>query len=376
MPKPTKRKSTAAKASSPAVITTSTPSEIPSPFTKAPSNLQPFLSNLPKDHIFLTSLDSHDRAFKRRLFAVPLLLNIFLTILVLYRIKAALPTYFGIFLSTLGYDTPQKVDVKNNAAQALVGIGVERTFMFLGDFTLFRFIGMWPWDFFLGREFLGKEGEASPVAWRRAVGFRDCEIIVRRSRRWDHSIFYKENITGTGTVSAIEEFLEQGVQGKPFQERIIPATDRKWVKQKSGYQMLDKSWDLYFLGMIEAHGLVEDAVNKLEDFKTGVFVYTARWGWLTWQVWKEDAESFDSESTGKLQAIKNGLTSVGKENLFFRSIEIIQSETSQAGPFTEDKRHKAIQKIKDEFDEQDVDFDEFWAKVGGIQSMPGLDRTS
>ena len=32
--------------------------------------------------------------------------------------------------------------------------------------------------------------------------------------------------------------------------------------------------------------------------------------------------------------IKNNLTALGKENLFFRWIEIVQSETSQTGSFT------------------------------------------
>ncbi|KAL9126345.1 MAG: hypothetical protein Q9217_004591 [Psora testacea] len=375
MPKTTKRKSTAPKSTSTASSNALPPTDrdIPSPFTKAPSDLESFLSNLPEDHIYLISLDKHDRAFKRRLFTVPLLLNIFLTILVIYRIKVALPTYLGIFLSVLGYETPQKVDVKNNAVQALVGIGAERTLMFLGDFILLRFVGMWPVDFFLGRGIFGKDGEASPVAWRRSVSFRDCEIIVRRSRRWDDSIFYKENLTGTGTINTVEEFLQQGKESKAFQERILPAVDWKWVTQKTGYQMLDKSWDLYFAGMIEAHALVDDGVNKLEDFQTSVLVNTERWGWLSWEVWKDHEKGNEMESPKKLQAIKDGLTGMGNENLFFRSIEIIQNETSRPGSFTAEKRQKAILKMKEEFDEQGVNFDDFWAKVGGIESMPGLE---
>ncbi|KAL9101351.1 MAG: hypothetical protein Q9163_003374 [Psora crenata] len=376
MPKPTKRKPAAPRPTWTASTSAPTPSKVPSPFIKAPSNLIPFLSNLPNDHIYLVSLDNHNRAFKRRLFTVPVLLNIFLTVLVIYRIKVALPTYLGLFLSVLGYDTPQKVHVKSHATRTLIGVGVERTFMFLGDFILLRFIGMWPWDFFVGRGALRKDGEASPVAWRRSVSFRDCEIIVRRSRRWDNCIFYKENTTGTGPGTAVEEYVQQGTASKVFQERIMPAVNKRWVKQKTGYQMLDKSWDLYFSGMIEAHALVDDGVNKLEDFRTSVLIYTERWGWLTWAVWRDHDEGTETETTKKLQAVKDSLTAMGKENLFFRSIELIQNETSQPGSFTADKRHKAIQMIREEFIEQNVHFDDFWARVGGIDSMPGLEINS
>ena len=300
-------------------------------------------------------------------------MNIFLTILVLYRIYRALPTYSGIFLSILGYDSPQKVDVSKNAATALVGIGVERTFMFLGDFILLRFVGVWPWDFFLGMGIFSNEAEASPVAWRRSVHFRDTEIIIRRSRRWDSPIFYKENISGTDTVNAIEEVLAQGSESKVFQERIVPAVEKQWVKQKTGYQMLDKSWDLYFSGMIEAHALVDGDENDIDDFRTRLLVYTERWGWLVWEIWRDHEEGSDIEGSKRLQSIKDALTAMRKENLFFRSIEIIQNETSQSGPVTSEKRDNAVRRIREEFEDQDVDFDEFWSAVGGIESMPGLE---
>ena len=375
MPKATKRKSNVAKNTSTTPNGAVPHTDIPSPFTKVTLQLESFLSSLPKDHIFLTSLDNHDRAFKRRLFMVPLFLNIFLTIILIYRIKVAFPTYLGIFLALLGHDTPQKIDTKTNASQALIRIGIERTLMFLGDFVLLRFIGIWPRDFFLGRGILGTDSEASPVTWRRSVGFRDCEIVVRRSRRWDNSIFCKLNASGTGTTNVIEEILQEGTQGHAFQEKILPAVDRKLVRQKTGVQLLDKNWDIYFSGMIEAHALVDDNVNKLEDFRTGVLVYTERWGWLIWEVWKDHEEGNEMEIPKNLQAIKDGLTAMGKENLFFRSIEIIQNETSQPG-FTSDKRRNAVQKMKDEFQERNVDFDEFWAGVGGVESMPGLEVTS
>lgn len=373
MPKATQRKHTA-KAPAAQTRKPSPPSaDIPSPFTQAPSALETFLSTLSADHFYLTSLDNHDRDFKRRLFLVPLCLNIFLTVLTFYRIYNGFPTYVGIFLSILGYDSPQKIHVKSNATAALLGIGLERTLMFLGDYVLLRFVSVWPLEFFFGRGPYNSEGEASPVAWRRTVGFRDTEIIVRRSRRWDRLIFHKENITGSGEVNGIDDFLAQSSESQVFQERVAKAVEKQWVKQKTGYQMLDKSWALNFSGMIEAHNLVEKKMNGIKDFRTAVLVHTERWGWLVWEVWRDHDEGGEGESSHKLQMIKDALTSLRKENLFFRSIEIIQNETSQVDVSNADKRRKAEQSIREEFQEQGVDFDEFWEGVGGIESMPGLE---
>ena len=252
----------------------------------------------------------------------------------------------------------------------LVGLGGERALMFLGDFMLLRFVGMWPWGFFLGWK-----GEASPVGWRRWAGFRDVEIVVRRSRRWDVPLFTKEDGSEELRGAVREQWVEAGKEGKEFRERIMPAVERNYVRNKTSYMMLDKSWDLFFTGMLKAHALVDEEENKLEDFRTAVLVHSERHGWLTWEVWKEHEEGSGDEGTRKLQLIKDKLTLMGKENLFFRWIEVVQSETSQPGPFTVERRRKAVQKIKMEFEDRKVDFDEFWEDVGGVESMPGMEIT-
>lgn len=98
---------------------------IPSPFIPAPSTLEPFLKTLWAHHIYILSLDNHPSAFKRRIFTVPLLLNIFLTILILYRLQYAIPTYISILLAALGYETSMKIDVKNLDAMTKLGLGVK-----------------------------------------------------------------------------------------------------------------------------------------------------------------------------------------------------------------------------------------------------------
>ena len=374
MAKSAKKKS-APKTPSTGFSSRPTTSDIPRPWINAPSNLDPFLANLETDHFYITSIDRHDKNFKRRLFMVPLLLNIFLTVVVIYRIYIAVPTYLDILVQLLGYETAQKVDIRELSRSTAFNLWLRRALMFLGDFFLLRFVAMWPIDFFLGRGALSGEAEAGPVSWRRAVNFRDQEIVVRRSRKWDRSIFYKDNMMGTGTINAIEDMLGEGVESGLFQERIRPATSRRFIREKTGYQMLDRSWELYFSGMIEAHALVDAESNEIQDFQTSVLVFVERWGWLVWDVWRDQEQGEFNEGSKRLQNIKDSLTAMGKENLFFRMIEVIQSETSQTGSFTSEKRDKAIEKMREDFEEQKVDFDAFWSHAGGISSMPGLETT-
>ena len=339
MPKP--KKSSGKPSAKPTTSNAaSSTSPLDPPFKPVPAELLSFLNTLTsKSHIYILNLDTHPLAFKRRIFAVPLLLNIFILVLLVFRLQSALPTYFFLLLSVLGHDSPANIDKKNTNQLALLGISGERTLMFAGDFLLFRFVGMWPWDFFLG-----KGGEASPVGWRRWCRFRDVEIVVRRSRRWDVPLFAKEG-SGEGDMrgevekreGVKEEWLQEGRQGTLFKERVLPAVDKGWVKNKTSYQMLDQNWDLYFSGMIEAQALVDGGKNKIDDFRTSVLVHTEKWGWLIWEVWREHEEGAGDEGTKKLQLIKNNLTAMGKENLFFRWVEIVQSETSQTGPFTAER---------------------------------------
>ena len=269
-----------------------------------------------------------------------------------------------------------KIDVKNLDAMTKLGLGGERALMFLGDFLLMRFVGMWPWGFFLGFK-----GEASPVGWRRWVRFQDVEVVVRRSRRWDIALFTDITKEDGGEVvrgGVKEEWLVEGKEGKVWKDRVEPAVERGWVRGKTSCLMMDKSWDLFFTGMLKAHALVDEGAMGVESFRTAVLVYSEALGWLIWEVWREhdDGDGNVIEGTKKLQLVKDKLTKMGKENLFFRWIEVVQSETSQPGAFTVEKQKKAVGKIREEFEEKGVDFDEFWGGVdGGIESMPGLEIT-
>jgi len=336
----------------PSTAKTPTTSSPPAPFSLPPKILQPFLETLDKSHIYITHVDSHPWTFKRRVFSVPILMNVVIALLLAWRAYLAIPAYVAIMLVTLGYSNQAKVDISNTDWVPLLWIIAKRALMFLSDWALFRFILPWPLNFFLA-------SPANPISWRRTVGFQDKEIVVRVSRKWDKSL----------PPDWLEE--QKGEGGNIFQERIMPAIDPAWVQAKTGYLMMDKSWDLGFAGMITAHQLVISGKASLENFQKTVIVYSEHNGWLVWPVHKLDAGSNEA-GRQKIVAFKDRLTAMGKENLFFRWIEIIQYESTQPGGFTPERQATAMAKAKELFESQGVDFERFWRDVGGMEGMPGM----
>lgn len=67
---------------------------------------------------------------------------------------------------------------------------------------------------------------------------------------------------------------------------------------------------------------------------------------------------------------------MGKENLFFRWIELIQYESSQPGGFTLQRQVSAMDKAKKLFQEQGVDFEAFIRSIGGVESFPGFNQAA
>ena len=269
-------------------------------------------------------------------------INLALTFVLLWRATIVLPYYTSILLAMWGYETGENVYVPKLGMTSVVNETMNRTFNFFLDFVLARFVVPWPLDFFIGH--------GSPTSWRLGVGFSEQEICVRRSRKWDEKL--------------AKGWLEEEADGTIYKERIMPAIDRQWVKAKTSYLMMDKSWDLDFVGMILAHDFVKNGTNKLQDFEKAVFVYSEDFGWLVWQVWKLD-ESAQDEGRKKILTFKEKLTAMGKEDLFYRWIEIVQFETSQPGGFTEDRQTKTMQQARELFLAHNVDFDKFWREIQG-----------
>ena len=277
-----------------------------------------------------------------QVFAMTAVLNIAIAGVLLWRITAVLPYYVSILMAMWGYESSHSIDPPRMGMSIAINETMNRTFNFFMDFVLARFLIPWPMDFFIGN--------GSPTAWRLGVGFADQEIGVRKSRKWDEKL--------------AKGWLDESSDGEVYKERIMPAIDRQWVKAKTSYLMMDKSWDLDFAAMLNAHHFVRNGTNKLQDFEKTVFVYSEDFGWLVWQVWKLDDGAQD-EGRHKILTFKEKLTAMGKEDLFYRWIEIVQYETSQPGGFTEDRQAKTMEQARELFQKHNVDFDEFWESIKG-----------
>jgi hypothetical protein len=322
------------------------PTTPPQPFSLPPSHLEPFHSTLDPTHIYITHIDPHPYALKRRVFVVPVLMNICFAALLLWRLVVALPTYFGIFISTLGHHSEHKIDIKETSWNGLMSVIMSRTFLFFMDYSLAKFVLPWPLEFFYG-------APSNPVAWRRKNGFKDKEVIVRVSRKWDAELQpgWMENDEVT------------------IKERIMPALGPK-VQTKTGYLLMDKYWDLGFAEMIHAHALLDSGTLKMEDFEKTVWIHSPSYGW---SMWKVDGDRPDVQSTQKISLFKDKLTAMGKENLFYRWVELIQYESSLPGGFGPERQKVAMQKAKALFEKQGVDFEKFWEEVGGPEGLPGME---
>ena len=282
-------------------------------------------------------------------------MNILIGLLLLWRASIALPKYLKISLAALGYDNEEKVDIAALDMGSLMEVGMRRTFTFLIDYALFVYLFPWPKDFFVGKP-------ASPTSWRLTVKFEPQEIVVRKSRRWEKSL-PKDWLEASNTDSPV------------YADKIMPAIQREWIAKKTGYLMMDKNWDLDYPAMLAAHALVSSGEAALDDFQKTVAVYSeAREQWLIWPVHEVDGGG-QEEGRRKIQVFKDKLTAMGKENLFFKWIELIQYESSQLGGLTEKRRESVRRKAKEMFEGQEVDFERFWDNVGGAEGMPGLEES-
>ncbi|KAI9832930.1 MAG: hypothetical protein M1819_003960 [Sarea resinae] len=327
------------------------PSKPPEPFEPAPEALQPFLDTLDPAKIYITHIDTHPPQFKRKVFSVPILMNIGILVLLAWRLYAIVPFYFSIVLSTLGNPSDATVDVAHSSWAQLAAIALRRAGNFALDFVLFKYILPWPFTFL-----------ANPCVWRWTIGFQAREIIVRVSRRsWDAA-------ANPAVTSAIITDPDSAI----FLERILPAIDRAYVARRTGYIMMDKSWDLDFAAMMCAHDLVARARVAEAEFQKTVIMHSDPFGWIVWPVWQLD-EGGDEVSRKKIVAFKDRLTLLGHESLFFRWIEIVQYESTQEGGFTPQRQASAMRQAKELFEKHGIDFDEFFKDLGGVDGLPGME---
>lgn len=138
---------------------------------------------------------------------------------------------------------------------------------------------------------------------------------------------------------------------------------------------MDEDWNLDYEAMIRAHALVDrtrrgDGV-QMDEFRTAVLVNTDADGWLIWRVGDENTPSGQKRSVQRDQilAFKEKLAEMGKEDLFLRWVELIQWESSQPSGFTAERQRSAMLQAKQMFEDENVDFSQFWEDMGGMEGL-------
>ncbi|PSS06967.1 hypothetical protein M430DRAFT_54262 [Amorphotheca resinae ATCC 22711] len=352
---PSKGKSKAKASKGPSKPSTSSTIDPPAPFTRPSRKLDEFLTKLSKQHIYITHIDSKPEDFKKKIFMVPVLMNLLIMAGIFWRIRTIGPFYMKMCSSLMGRFNETTIDTNSIPWQDSVREVLRRTGIFMIDLLIYVFIWPWPRDFFAGRAI------GNPVTWRFIVGFRDKEIVVRRSRRWDLNI---------GNV------LDEDSEGSRLaMDNVRKAVDPIWMSERTGYLMLNREWDLDWKAMIQATKLVDKKTISLDDFKTTVLIHHDDFGWMAIESASAGGSAKEEEGRRKIIAFKDELTAIGKENLFFRWIELVQFESSGPDGFGPEQQRKTMAKAKEMFEAQGVDFDEFWKKIGGMEGMPGMDES-
>lgn len=335
---------------------------IPEPFEPAPSELEPLLSTFDPDLVYITHIDNHPSWFKRRIFFVPVGINVVIALLLLLRVYKAYPLYWSLLMSLLGNPNETTIYYAKTPWNELIKMVLWRMAIFMLDFVLFRIVGPWPWSFFL-------ETPGNPVLWRWNVGFRDEEVYVRQSRGWNAKDLLGETEGSSGKAGSENPF---------FKTRILPAVDMQRLREKTGYLLMDGDFDLDFAGMISAHYLLDKMGVSADLLRTSVFVYVGKGEggqWVVWNCWKLD-EGSETEAREKIMLFKDRLTAMGKESLFFKWVELVQYESNAPGGFTYERQVTTADKAKKLFENEGIDFDKFIKDIGGLKGMPGMGEAS
>jgi hypothetical protein len=293
--------------------------------------------------------------FKAKIFAVPLLTNIVIITLLLWRLSVVGPYYMKIFSAFTGNQNETTINAALITRQEFCYEVARRALTFMIDLILYYILWPWPRAFFIDQQ------DGNPFGWRMTIGFRGKEITIRRSRSWD------ENIGDVVT--------EQGEGTAVFLTNARWATSWKWMRDRGGYQLLNKEWDLDWRLMAFCTRMVDKKEMSLDSFNTTVLVCSKTFDWVVFHTEESSGSTKEEEGRKKIQAFKDELTAMGKENLFFRWVELMQYESSQPGGFGPERQFEAQVKAKELFESQGVDFEKFWAKIGGMEYMPGMDSS-
>lgn len=268
---------------------------------------------------------------------------------ILYRIYTAAPTYYNLFQTILGHaSSPTTLDPATTTQREAVTALLTRSATFLFDFLVLRFLGPWPLAFFAAQP-------SNPCAWRWSLGgFQREEVIVRASRGWG--------------VTELLEGVAAGEQNEFFTDRLLPAIERSFVREKTGYLMMNKDWELDFAAMLDAHTLVARKEVTFVDLDRVVLAcLPGVHGWVCWR-WEVEGDVIEHRRK-KVVQFKDVLVKLGKESLFWKWAEIVEEERDTDGGFSESGQKKVVERVQAEFEREGVDFEEVVGKIGGLEEV-------
>lgn len=315
----------------------------PVPFKPPPDVLQPFIDGLSEQHVYITHIDSKPAAFKRKIFLVPVAMNMAVSLLFFWRMYSILPWYWKLVQNALGQSNETTFPLAEASWREAGWEILKRGLTMFIDFILCVFV--WPWPV----EFAAGQAHGNPMLWRLYVGFREKEICVRRSRNWDQVL---------GDIFKDED------SKKILVAYVNAATSPLLQEQRTGYLTMNGEWDLDWAAMIEAHQLVDQKTVAIEAFKSVVLVFHKDFGWMCYDL----QASIVAEGDGKRRqvfAFRNALTAMGKEDLFYRWVELVQFDATQPGGFGPEQQEATAKKIRDMFEEGGINFDELWKQAVG-----------
>jgi hypothetical protein len=356
-------RSAAAKRAIPKPSPSSTSSALPPPFESAPEHMIPFLESLPPKHIYITHMDTHPIGFKQQIFAIPVVLNFTIALLLVWRVYAAVPWYLAIAQEL--WDRPNAPFIGAGGWKAMALTAAWRMATFAFDYALAVVVVPWPYTFFLAYP-------SSPTLWRFKIGFQTRELVVRKSRGW----------------GAVDLFCGEktGAENAFWKTRVETAVGLEKVG-KTGYLLTDESWDLEFGAMGRGQKLLKEGEMKEEDVNGKVWGYIPQRGnrageWVMWDFRRDLYPKQNAGSAGSgmdqtastaanseqartmILRFRDKLVEMGKEELFFKWVECIQYESSQPGGFTPERQAQAGERVKALFEQNGVDFEKFGRDVG------------
>jgi len=329
----------------------SLPGSPPEPFKPAPELIQKlFASHLEPQHIYIAHVDNKPAVFKRKIFIVPVAMNLAIAGLFVLRMLYILPYYWALLMSGFGHPNETTLDVESATWGEIAWEISRRTITFMLDFALGVFVWPWPLEFCLGAR------HGNPVWWRWRVGFREKEVYVRRSREWGAS--FKDAVNEAAKRQTLLSLLRR-------------ATNPSLLAEKTGYLTMSGQWDLDWAAMVHAHELVDQKLLAMEAFRCLVLVHHEEHGWMSVDL-AVGENAKEEERRRQIFAFRDALVSLEQEALFFRWIEVIQFESTRPEGFTPERQEEVAKMVREMFQKEGIDFDGLWKETVGSDGLAGM----